>query len=159
MTFRTALKNTENAALCGVFFLMFFVVAAEIFTRNLFGISNLYSEELSRILLIASVYLGVAAVTRDDAHITFDLLDNVLPARLRGLTGAISELLCLGFCVFAVAYGVKYVHQSATIGLSFTHSYLPFPVWVAQLVIPVAFAITALHLAARLAARFRRAKS
>lgn len=140
----------ENIVLAILFVGMFLVVTMEIVTRSLFGISNLYSEELSRILLIASVYFGVALVTRDDEHIRFDLLDSVLPERLRGVTAVIADTLVLAFCCVAAVMGLSFAYQTATIGLTFTHSTLPFPVWVAQTTVPLAFIVTALHVLARL---------
>lgn len=147
------LRLAEDIVLAILFVGMFLVVTIEIITRSLFGISNLYSEELSRILLIASVYFGVALVTRDDEHIRFDLLDGFLPDRLRGVTALIADVLVLAFCCVAVVMGLSFAYQTATIGLTFTHSTLPFPVWVAQATVPLAFIVTALHVFGRLLLR------
>lgn len=149
------LRQAEDIVLAALFVGMFLVVTVEIVTRSLFGFSNLYSEELSRILLIASVYFGVALVTRDDEHIRFDLLDNAMPDRMRFAVAILADLLVLAFCLVAVVMGVSFAYQTATIGLTFTHSYLPFPVWVAHAAVPLAFTVTSLHVGARLALRIR----
>ncbi|WP_420392529.1 TRAP transporter small permease [Acuticoccus sp.] len=151
-----ALAILEDAALAAVLAAMFGLVTIEIATRGLLGVSNLYSEELSRILLIAMAYLGVAVATRERAHIRVDVVVALLPAKARPALDAIADACALIFCGFAVWLGIGLVEQTRFYGLTFTHSTLPFPVWVAQTSVPIAFAITGLHLAARLVVQLAR---
>ena len=50
----------------------------------------------------------------------------------------------------ATVLGARYVQESALFGISFAHSNLPFPLWAAQSVIPIGFAIISLRLVLRL---------
>lgn len=126
------------------------VVVYELTVRGLFGRSNLWTDEMSRVLLIVMTYISAIGLTRDGAHVRVELLIAMLPAKARTAIDMLSDLLCLIFAVSATWLGYKYVQESALFGISFAHSNLPFPLWVAQSVIPFGFAMISLRLALRL---------
>ncbi len=121
------------------------VVSYELFLRNLVGRSNLWTDELSRVLMIWMVYVAVIGVTRDGAHVRVEFIADSLPPRLRRAAGQISDLLIAGASLCLAWYGLQFVLEGRSFGMLFTHSDLPFPVWVAQTVIPICFTLTAFH--------------
>ena len=126
------------------------VVTYELTVRGLFGRSNLWTDEISRVLLIALVYVGTIGVTRDGRHVRVEILLDFLPPRARAVLDRVTDVLCLIFALSATWLGIEYVRESIRFGLSFAHSNLPFPVWAAQLVVPVGFAFISLRLILRL---------
>ena len=127
------------------------IVSYEIVLRSVFGLSNLWTDELSRVLLIAMTYVSAIGLTRDGAHVRIELFVDWLPEPQRAVLERVSDLLCLVFALAATWLGYVYVKESALFGFAFAHSNLPFPVWVTQLIVPIGFAAISLRLALRLA--------
>lgn len=126
------------------------IVVYELTVRGVFGHSNLWTDELSRVLLIVMTYLSAIGLTRDGAHVRVELFIERLGPGVRALLERVIDALCLVFAVTATWLGLKYVQESAAFGISFAHSDLPFPIWVAQAIIPIGFAAISLRLALRL---------
>jgi TRAP-type C4-dicarboxylate transport system permease small subunit len=126
------------------------IVIYELTVRGIFGHSNLWTDELSRVLLIVMTYVSAVGLTRDGAHVRVELfIDRLAPGVRAGLERVI-DALCLLFAMTAAWLGYKYVVESAAFGISFAHSDLPFPIWVAQAIIPIGFAAISLRLFLRI---------
>jgi TRAP-type C4-dicarboxylate transport system permease small subunit len=149
--FSAILGKVEDGIAALVLAAVLFIVTYEIVLRSLFGMSNLWTDELSRVLLIVMAYVAAIGLTRDGANVRIELFVDRLPANVRPVLERVVDVLCLIFCVAATWLGYKYVHESAVFGISFAHSNLPFPVWVAQSIIPIAFGLMSLRLVLRLA--------
>ncbi len=115
------------------------VLTQEMLARWFFGTSFLWSEDVSRVLLVFLVYFGAAAVAHDDSHIRVEFLLGALPDKARAVAQLIINIACLAFSLTAVWLGFRLVRDTAMLGMSFAHSGLPMPVWVAQSCIPLAF--------------------
>lgn len=126
------------------------IVTYEIALRSLFGMSNLWTDELSRVLLIVMTYVAAIGLTRDGANVRIELFVDALPQAARDMLERVVDVLCLIFCLAATWLGYVYVRESAMFGISFAHSNLPFPVWAAQAIVPVAFGLMSLRLVLRL---------
>ena len=123
------------------------IVSLEILGRGFLGFSLLWSEELSRYLLIWTVYMGAAAATRDGSHIRVEFLLHLLPARWSRRLALFDTALCLLFTLTLVYAGYLLVEDSRFLGLRPTDSNLPVPIWVFQSIVPLGFALMSLRLA------------
>ncbi len=126
------------------------IVVYELVVRGIFGHSNLWTDELSRVLLIVMTYDSAIGLTRDGAHVRVELFIERLSPGVRAVLERVIDALCLLFAMTATWLGYKYVQESALFGISFAHSDLPFPIWVAQAIIPIGFAAISLRLFLRL---------
>ena len=126
------------------------VVVYELTVRGIFGRSNLWTDELSRVLLIAMTYLSAVGLTRDGAHVRVELFTAMLPQKAQTALDVLSDALCLLLTATATWLGYKYVQELALFGISFAHSNLPFPLWAAQSIIPIGFGAMSLRLVLRL---------
>jgi TRAP-type C4-dicarboxylate transport system permease small subunit len=109
------------------------VIAMLILSRNLFGFSFSWSEELTRFLLVWLSMLGAAVLLRRDDHIRMELLAEHLPPRARLVLSFLLRLLILAFLVILVqqswiAAGARAVTHSPALGLSMRIPYLAIPV-------------------------------
>jgi TRAP-type C4-dicarboxylate transport system permease small subunit len=145
-----ALAQVEDAIAGILLAIVLGIVTYELTIRGLFGHSNLWTDELSRVILIAMVYFAAIGVTREGSHVRVELLVDLAPPGLRSALEKLSDLACLAFSLCATWYGIAYVRESMRFGISFVHSYLPFPLWVAQLVVPISFALISFRLILRL---------
>ena len=126
------------------------IVSLEILGRGFLGFSLLWSEELSRYLLIWTAYMGAAAATRDGSHIRVEFLLHLLPPRWARRVEQFDTALCLLFTLVLVYAGYLLVEDSRFLGLSPTDSNLPVPIWVFQSIVPLGFALMSLRLALKL---------
>lgn len=123
------------------------IVSLEILGRGFLGFSLLWSEELSRYLLIWTAYMGAAAATRDGSHIRVEFLLHFLPRRWALRLELFDTALCLLFTLSLVYAGYLLVEDSRFLGLSPTDSNLPVPIWVFQSIVPLGFGLMSLRLA------------
>ncbi len=126
------------------------IVTWELTLRGFFGGSHLWTDELSRVLLIALVYVATIGLTRDGAHVSVEIVPSAVGPRARAALERVADALCLAFALAATWLGIGYVQETRAFGISFAHSNLPFDIWVAQLVVPVAFGLISLRLLLRL---------
>ncbi len=126
------------------------IVSLEILGRGFLGFSLLWSEELSRYLLIWTAYLGAAAAVRDGSHIRVEFLLQLLPPRWAHYVEMFDTALCLLFTLVLVYAGYRLVEDSRFLGLSPTDSNLPVPIWIFQSIVPLGFALMSLRLAINL---------
>lgn len=144
------LRFVEDALAGLLLFAVLVIVTWELALRGFFGGSHLWTDELSRVLLIALVYVAAIGLTRDGAHVRVEILSAMLGERACNVLARITDALCLVFALAATWLGIGYVQETRLFGISFAHSNLPFDVWVAQLIVPVAFGLISLRLLLRL---------
>ena len=87
----------EDWVSLGFFWLLGVCVFYQFFTRYALNDSAAWTEEISRYLLIATVYVGIAAATRRTRHIHVDFLYRLIPAKAGR---ALSTVIDAGRIVF-----------------------------------------------------------
>ena len=68
-----ALARLEDGIAAVLLALVLGIVTYELTVRGLLGRSNLWTDELSRVIMIAMVYFAAIGVTRDGAHVRVEL--------------------------------------------------------------------------------------
>ena len=92
-----------GSVMLGIFL---FAVVAQMFTRYA-GISALWTEDVSMYSFIVSVFLGAAAMIRDDCHFAFTAIgDKVTDPRKKAALNIFIYLVIFVFCIFMFYYGV-----------------------------------------------------
>jgi C4-dicarboxylate transporter DctQ subunit len=145
-----ALVRFEGRVAAFGLMLMLFQVCLEIVLRNFFNTSFLWSEEVSRYLMIWSVYFGAAAAVGTGGHLRIDMLIDHVPAPMRRVLDTLAELWVLSFSVALSWAGYIVVSDSFQMGMVSADSNLPLQLGWVQLVIPITFALSAVHAAWRL---------
>lgn len=141
-----ALKVIEDL-LAGIALLLCFgLVCFEMMSRALIGYSLIWSEELSRYLLIWMTYLGAAGAAREGLHIRVECVVHLLNERVKTILEFVSNILCSGFSIAMVVFGLRLVKDTYKFGLMSADSTLSVPIWCFQLAIPVGFLIIAIRL-------------
>jgi TRAP-type C4-dicarboxylate transport system permease small subunit len=92
-----------------------------------------WAEELSRFIFVWIIMLGAVLVTREQSHIEFVLLLDLLPKRLKFVLLTLIRLLMIAFCWVMVQQGLKIYPivaeaNSPTFGISMGWLYLSIPV-------------------------------
>lgn len=92
-----------GSVMLGIFL---FAVVAQMFTRYA-GISALWTEDVSMYSFIVSVFLGAAAMIRDDRHFAFTAIgDKVTDPKKKAALNIFIYLVIFVFCIFMFYYGV-----------------------------------------------------
>ena len=76
------------------------VMSVQIFLRYVLNDSLIWSEEAARYLLIAIAFLGCATGCRKACHIRIDVIDLVLPERLRRALSLATDAVVLGYVAY-----------------------------------------------------------
>ena len=117
---------------------MVVVVFANVCMRYLLGASVIWSEEVSRHLMIWLTFVGSGMALRNGAQIGIETLQDALPAPA---ARALRLLLVVGMLLLFVLlawYGIDYVlrtrlQTSAALGVSMMYVYLGMPIGCALL--------------------------
>ncbi len=126
------------------------IVMLEIVGRGVFGVSYLWSEEMSRYSLIWLTYFGAAAAVRTNSHIRITALTAILPKGAQRWLELMICALALIFTTYVAFYGLRYVEGTAMLGLMSSDSNIPIPIWVFHAIIPVGFGLMSLRLIERM---------
>ena len=109
------------------------IVTTEVILRYLFKHSLIFTEELSRYLMVWIVFLGSTLAIRDSSHIHINFLTKRFSPENQRWLRLLAHLLTLAFLVFIAVEGLKFLPQQLhqmciTIDISLFYFYLAIPV-------------------------------
>jgi TRAP-type C4-dicarboxylate transport system permease small subunit len=136
------IHRVEDGLLAVFLGAMIVLGSAQIVLRNLFHTGVSWGDPLLRVLVLWLGMLGALAASRDNQHITIDILSRVLPPRARSVARAVTSLFTA-----AVATLVSY-HAGRFVVMDFQARSVAFaglPAWVFEAVTPFAFGLIALR--------------
>jgi C4-dicarboxylate transporter, DctQ subunit len=144
-----------GAAIGGVFIgVMTVIVTYAVVTRYLFNRPIGWSEEISIYLMIWAVYLGTAYTFRGGGHIGVDLLMNTLPPKAKPYFHCFHYLAGLLFLALLFVKGIEMVRLS--ILLDNRSLAIDFPIYLAELSVPLGAALLMMQLLLKLIKLFTR---
>jgi len=133
-------------------FAMVFLLAAQIFIRNVMSSSIFWSDEVARYMLIWMSLLGAALGIRHLSHVNMDFFANLLPPKARTALAIVVDVLILGFVLVFMYRSFFYA-----IDEFFTRSTsAKVPMGIPYLALPVGGALMIMFLAEKMAKEFRR---
>jgi len=132
----------ENSLLIALLALMVSLAGAQILFRNLLDSSILGVDQLLRLLVLWVALLGAVAASREARHIGVDVISRWLPARRRAGVRALTDLFTITVCALLTWHAWRFVQSERAVG---EMAFGAIPVWIAQLILPAAFALIALR--------------
>jgi len=138
----TARASVVLVGLIGCFILL------EVLARYLFNAPTIWTEEISRLLLVWAVYGAAAQILQERRLILVDLVQRKLPPSVLRVQQVAVHLLILTFCLVAVVWGIGIVAESIEKGRA-SSTMLRTPQWLFELPIPLGFGLLALQALAR----------
>ncbi len=132
MFYRLLSKLVEGLVIAGATTIVT-IVTCEVVLRYLFGRSLIFAEELSRYLMVWTVFLGSALAIRDEAHIRISILSKRLPRQFQLLMTFCTHGLTMIFLVILTVEGIRILPRQlyqmcVTIDISMFWFYLAIPV-------------------------------
>ena len=115
-----------------LFLLIFVILVAQIFFRQVLHHPLIWSEEAARLLFVYVGMLGVSIGIRSQQHVLIDFITSHLPATLRVWVFSLAQLLIFSAILLLFYYGVtvftKASDQLVSLGISNKWLYLSLPV-------------------------------
>lgn len=136
------LYRIEDAVLAGLLLIMIAMAVAQIVLRNLFGSGISWGDILVRILVLWVGLLGAVAASRQNRHITIDILTRYLPPRVSIFVNSMTAFFTAVLCSFVTYHGFRFVLMERESG---GKAFAQIPVWICEAVIPFAFFVIALR--------------
>lgn len=124
---------------------MVVVVLYQILARNLFHTGMEGADFLVRHLVLWVVFLGASVATRDDRHIHIDLLPRLLSPKMKQLSAVLVALFSITVAGVLSYASFFFVHMERQSGITLPS--LGMPVWVVESIIPIGYAVIAVHFA------------
>jgi len=136
------LHRVEDAILVGLLLLMICMSVTQIFLRNLFQAGIVWSDVMVRILVLWVGLIGAMVASRQDNHITIDILERYLPERAKVYADFVIKLFTALICTIVAYYSLLFVQMEfADGGMAFAQ----VPTWLCEAIIPFAFTVIALR--------------
>lgn len=88
------LQRLLTLAVAAAIFSMMLLQCADVVARKLLGIGLPGVVELVELLMLVVVFAGLPLASLKGEHVLFDLLDPLLPARLKHLQSRLADLCC-----------------------------------------------------------------
>lgn len=136
------LQAIEDSLLVILLGFMTLLAFSQIVLRNLFDSGIVWADPLLRVMVLWLGLMGALAASRDNKHISIDVLFRILPERYRPYSRFITSLVTTFVCALISWHGARFVHMDYEAA---TTTFSGLPVWPFELVIPLAFGLIAVR--------------
>ncbi len=136
------LASFEDALLVILLSTIVLTAGGQIVMRNLFNSGLPWADSMVRVLVLWLSLVGAVIATRERQHIGIDVLVRFLPADLARWLQRVISLFAAAICSLIALASVFLVQLEREDGqLAFAQ----VPVWICELIIPIAFAAMAIR--------------
>jgi TRAP-type C4-dicarboxylate transport system permease small subunit len=137
---RHLLDNFEDEVASVLLAAITVILVLQICTRYFLGDPLSWTEEVSRHLFVWLVFFGASGAIRDRSHIAVDVVNTLLPARIRRIVMLGSNVLVLFFLINVLYWGARAVGRmwglsTATLEIPFGLVYTVFPITATLMII------------------------
>ncbi len=132
----------EDGLLVMLLSAMIVLAGSQIVLRNLWDAGLFWADPLLRVSVLWVGLLGAMAATRDDNHITVDILSRMLSERARSAGRVITDLFTAAVCGLLAYHGARMVRMDYQAGLT---AFAGVPAWACELIIPLGFGVIAVR--------------
>ena len=137
-----ALALVEDGLLVALLAALIAMAAAQIALRNLLDTSLLWADPVVRVMVLWVGMIGAVVATRFDKQISVDALSRFLPGRWKAAARVLTDLFTAVVSAVLAYHSVRLLLEDRAGG---TRVLAALPLWVCELVLPVAFAVIALR--------------
>ena len=138
------LHKIEDALLVSLLLLMIGLVVFQIVLRNGFAAGIVWADPLVRVLVLWLGLIGAMVASRTDNHISIDIVSKYLTTGFKRFTSLLIYLFTTIICALMTQHSARFVLMEKADGML---AFFSVPVWLCELVIPVAFGIITIRYA------------
>lgn len=132
----------EDALLVLLLGMMITLAGSQIVARNLFESGFSWGDPMLRVMVLWVGLFGAMAATRDEHHISVDVVSRFLAPKYRRITATINALFTAIVCAIIGWHAAAFVYLEWQDGMMV---FDPVPAWLAELIIPLSFAVIAIR--------------
>lgn len=141
------ISQVEQVVVTIMLTLMILMAFSQIVLRNFFSTGIDWGDALVRYLVVWVGFIGAAIATRENKHITIDVLSQWFHGMGSTAIQAVCSFFSAVICGLLTLAALKFVGFEAQMGST---AFFNLPVWVPELIIPVSFGLMTLRYAMRL---------
>ena len=116
------------------------MLSYEVVARYFFLAPTKWAAELSQLCLIYGTLLSMSWLLQHRRHIQINAVTTRLTDGVHRITALVTMIILIVFCIYVTAYGWMIFEDSFERGRT-TGSLLDLPSWIAELPVPVFFAV------------------
>lgn len=128
----------EDALVALLLMVMIGLAFTQILLRNGFDSGILWADSLLRVLVLWVALIGSIVGTREQQHISMDLVTRFLSPPGKRVVSVMTSLFTAGICAALAWYTFEFVKMEYE---SPTLAFAAVPAWLCEAVMPVAFAL------------------
>ncbi|MBE0616658.1 MAG: TRAP transporter small permease [Proteobacteria bacterium] len=136
------LRLTEDTLLALLLATMVLLASGQILLRNVFEAGLLWADPVLRALVLWVGLLGALVASRENRHISIDVLSRLLPPRIREVAQAVTNVFTAGVSAVVAYHAVRFAASDYAAG---TKAFAGVPSWIVESIVPFAFAVIALR--------------
>ena len=141
-----AIGRVEHVLLVTFLGFMIAIAFLQIILRNLFFTGLDWGDLLVRNLVLWVGFIGATLATREEKHISIDIMSRWLPALGRHVVVLIIHVFAFCVCCGLSYAAVKFIRNELQMG---DKTFLGIPAWVPELILPLTFILMALRFGLR----------
>jgi len=134
--------HLESAVLVVILGTMVMLAAAQIVLRNTTGGGIVWADPALRVLVLWIAMVGALAATRDDSHLTVDVISRLLSPAWKARVRTITDLVTAAVSALVAWHAARLMIGDRQYGLI---AFGQVPVWVCESILPVAFGLIAIR--------------
>lgn len=119
------------------------IIFGQVISRYFFHYTPLWSEELSRYLIVWSIFIGVSVGVRENKHIGVDALIRFLPPTLKVAGECLLNLIGIVVVVVLIYTGIQFIGR--TIEYEQLSPAMRLPMYIPYLAMPVGLGLSAVR--------------
>jgi TRAP-type C4-dicarboxylate transport system permease small subunit len=136
------LARIEGVILAMNLLTMLLVAAFQVAMRNFFDLGFIWADILVRILVLWVGLMGASLATHQSRHLSIDVVTKFMPKRAAQLLKLLVRIFALVVCILLAQASWDYIIMQQESGEA---SLFGMPIWITEVVIPVAFILIATH--------------
>lgn len=130
------LNHFESYICAGIMLFMTALLFTQVFTRYVLNHSLVWTEELSIMLFVCAIYLGIGSAVTEGKHLRIDVMINAVSPKARDVLLIISDFIFLGFCIYMIPPLLEVVEsqvhsKSIILGIPMKWPYATVPIGMA----------------------------
>lgn len=133
-------RQVEDDLLVVLLALMAALAVVQIVLRNLFDVGLIWADPLLRLMVLWLGLAGAAVASRESRQISIDVVSRLLPERGRAAVRVVTDLFTALVAGVLARHAARLVQSEHDAG---TTAFAKVPAWLAEIVLPVAFAVIA----------------
>lgn len=130
----------EQAVLFLLLGTLILLAATQIFMRNVLDSGMIWADEFLRITVLWLTLAGAVAASRENKHISIDILGRFLSTRIKLFTQLVVNMFTSAICLLLAWFSYSFVRDSLEYGDTVMGD---MPGWIFQIVLPVGFSLIA----------------